>query len=428
MFACTISDILERFCGCETLVLADVTYGACCMDDYSASALDCDMIVHYGHSCLIPVDETTIRTLYIFVDIKFDVDHIAMSVAHNLNPENCDQFNRTLKMIGDLNISQKPNSVHDHDVPDNCNNCNRQIPSEPSPLPLPLQVPSPGKGAMTLSQVGQVHIVLGATIQFVASLPSLRDKLIQLGFRVTVLQSKPLSPGEVLGCTSPRISDPSVTHILFIGDGRFHLESIMIANPEIPAIKYDPYSQVLSLEEFDHKQMHSLRAQAIRCARGARKWGLILGTLGRQGSLSVLKVLESKVRARKIELTTILLSEISPEKLKKFSDIDAFVQVACPRLSIDWGYSFSKPLLSPYEAVVALNDIATPGWFIDEQTDKQDNTQYANESGWQSDKIAAYPMDYYAYDSLGPWTPNHGKGRVKVHAHHNDSRTSATVG
>ena len=32
--------------------MGDVTYGACCIDDYTALALDCDMLVHYGHSCL----------------------------------------------------------------------------------------------------------------------------------------------------------------------------------------------------------------------------------------------------------------------------------------------------------------------------------------------------------------------------------------
>ena len=37
-----------------------------------------------------------------------------------------------------------------------------------------------------------------------------------------------------------------------------------------------------------------------------------------------------------------------------FDDVDAFVQVACPRLSIDWGYAFNKPLLTPYEAMVML--------------------------------------------------------------------------
>ena len=32
--------------------MGDVTYGACCVDDYTARALGCDMMVHYGHSCL----------------------------------------------------------------------------------------------------------------------------------------------------------------------------------------------------------------------------------------------------------------------------------------------------------------------------------------------------------------------------------------
>ena len=36
------------------------------------------------------------------------------------------------------------------------------------------------------------------------------------------------------------------------------------------------------------------------------------------------------------------------------SEVDAWIQIACPRLSIDWGYAFATPLLTPYEAEVAL--------------------------------------------------------------------------
>lgn len=88
----------------------------------------------------------------------------------------------------------------------------------------------------------------------------------------------------------------------------------------------------------------------------------------------------------------ILLSEIFPSKLALFKDLGAFVQVACPRLSIDWGTAFPKPLLTPYEAAVAINNIE-----------------------WKQN----YPMDFYAANSLGPWTPNHkpegccGKGCQK---------------
>lgn len=32
--------------------MGDVTYGACCIDDFTARGLDCDFMVHYGHSCL----------------------------------------------------------------------------------------------------------------------------------------------------------------------------------------------------------------------------------------------------------------------------------------------------------------------------------------------------------------------------------------
>ena len=34
--------------------------------------------------------------------------------------------------------------------------------------------------------------------------------------------------------------------------------------------------------------------------------------------------------------------------------VEAWIQVCCPRLSIDWGHAFTVPLLTPYEAEVSL--------------------------------------------------------------------------
>ena len=42
--------------------------------------------------------------------------------------------------------------------------------------------------------------------------------------------------GEVLGCTAPTVVG-SADAIVFVADGRFHLEAIMIANPSIPAFR-----------------------------------------------------------------------------------------------------------------------------------------------------------------------------------------------
>ena len=61
-------------------ILGDVTYGACCVDDFSAKALHADFLVHYGHSCLVPVDVTGIPCLYVFVDIGIDLQHLVETV------------------------------------------------------------------------------------------------------------------------------------------------------------------------------------------------------------------------------------------------------------------------------------------------------------------------------------------------------------
>jgi hypothetical protein len=86
MYACIISDILQRFAGVETVIMGDVTYGACCVDDYTARALGCDFMVHYGHSCLVPIDVSTIQMLYVFVDITIDTSHLVRSLRSNFLP------------------------------------------------------------------------------------------------------------------------------------------------------------------------------------------------------------------------------------------------------------------------------------------------------------------------------------------------------
>lgn len=54
--------------------------------------------------------------------------------------------------------------------------------------------------------------------------------------------------------------------------------------------RYDPYSKIFSREYYEHEAMRSIRLQAIDKARSAQRWGLILGTLGRQGNPKVMEV------------------------------------------------------------------------------------------------------------------------------------------
>lgn len=188
-------------------------------------------------------------------------------------------------------------------------------------------------------------------------------------------------------------------------------------------------------------------------------WAVVLGTLGRQGNLRVLKVrsccsaggrprnrcpadrcptslLSQSVtrhldappatttsststslipsppaaptpRASSTPFIPILLSELSPAKLSLLRGISTFVQTSCPRLSIDWGYAFPRPLLSPYEAAVALGVQGARGW---KAMGPEAHTR-GLEQGRKGDED--YPMDFYADGGLGEWTPRFGMGRQR---------------
>lgn len=114
---------------------------------------------------------------------------------------------------------------------------------------------------------------------------------------------------------------------MYLGDGRFHLEAVMISNPTLKAYRYDPYENKITIEKYDHQQMLQGRKEAIEKAKDAKVFGLIFGILGRQGSPAVFKTIEDKIKSLNKEYVKILTPEIMPDKLKKMEGIDAFIQV-----------------------------------------------------------------------------------------------------
>jgi 2-(3-amino-3-carboxypropyl)histidine synthase len=213
-----IADIITKFADVHCLILGDVTYGACCVDDIASKQLGCDFIVHYGHSCLVAIPDLVIpNALYVFVEIKFDVDLFIESVVANFG----DRKDKTFLLLG--------------------------------------------------------------IIQFNSSLCLARAMLEKAGFKVALPQVKPRSKGEVLGCTSPNLTETTKEGDLciFVGDGRFHIESTMIKNGHLIFYQFNPYTQQFTLESYDTPRMQGLRLAEVEKAKSAKLFGIILGTLGR---------------------------------------------------------------------------------------------------------------------------------------------------
>lgn len=361
-------------------------------------------------SISVPVDQTSIRTLYVFVEITVDRPHLAQTVAFN--------FPHCLTASSSSSKDKNGQAVISLDRQDE-----NEAASTAKPCKLAVvgtvqflsAVQGLASDLIALQESAFSRLALPSTSQSSADqeAAAATAALQQRKIEVYVPQTKPLSPGEVLGCTAPRL--PTDTDaILYVGDGRFHLESIMLANPKVPAFRYDPYEKRLTSEGYEHQEMRRAREEAIeqgkQSIQDGKGWGVVLGTLGRQGSLQVLKVrhrlahflrcycslndellcffVQNVASHLPVESTVpILLSELSPAKLSLFPQLATLVQTSCPRLSIDWGVHFPKPLLTTFEANVALGRV-----------------------DWKGQGLS---MDYWGdnNENGGDWTPRYQVGR-----------------
>ena len=160
--------------------------------------------------------ETTIKTLYVFVEISIDSRHLHQSIRMNFPDDRQEFYDSLLRPEDSEKLipagTQLPKSRH--------------LTVESSDTGDPVSVKDP------------IRLALVSTIQFVAALQQLKEDLSveyveEHGFwpvhrlenddvgeqpntgptfsrgkyEATIPRSKPLSPGEILGCTAPRLSD-----------------------------------------------------------------------------------------------------------------------------------------------------------------------------------------------------------------------------
>jgi 2-(3-amino-3-carboxypropyl)histidine synthase len=106
----------------------------------------------------------------------------------------------------------------------------------------------------------------------------------------------------------------------------------------------DPYfHEYMEVTEFA-QGLQKKTVLAIYKALDAERIGIIIGL--KEGQFSQVRALELKKilegLGKKVQL--IALTEITNERVQNFEKIDAFIQVACPRIATD--NHFKKPMLS----------------------------------------------------------------------------------
>jgi 2-(3-amino-3-carboxypropyl)histidine synthase len=174
------------------------------------------------------------------------------------------------------------------------------------------------------------------------------------GYNVIIGRGKgQLRDAQVFGCEFyPAYNiQKQVNAYIFLGQSMFHSASVAMSTDK-PTFMLDPYFDEYSQVNEFAQGMQKRAILSIYKALDAEKIGIIIGL--KEGQFAKVRALELKREFEKLgkKVQLIALTEITDDRIMVFKGIDAFVQVACPRIATD--NHFKKPMLSVPQTVALL--------------------------------------------------------------------------
>ncbi|KAM5540108.1 hypothetical protein V8D89_006248 [Ganoderma adspersum] len=295
--------------GREYYVLADTSYGSCCVDEVAAQHVDADALVHYGHACM----SQTSRLPIIYVLGKKPID-----------PADCvDKFSQTVPNLPEKrSVVLKYDVAYVHQVDAVIVALRSKVPSSTrilhTPVPLTAHPSSSGQHR---------------------TLHSLREADVQ-------------APAE-------EEASPENSAILYIGGESLSLTNLLMTHASYEVYTYNPKTGIARLESGRTNKLLMRRYAVVQKARDADVIGILVGTLGVANYLPLIAHLRATIKRAHKKSYTISVGKINPAKLANFLEVEVFVLVACPENSVLDAKEFLRPIVTPYELEVALQPTQT---------------------------------------------------------------------
>jgi 2-(3-amino-3-carboxypropyl)histidine synthase len=192
-------------------------------------------------------------------------------------------------------------------------------------------------------------IALFTTVQFLDSIASIKKQLEAKGKKVLLLKTEHTKyPGQLLGCSIKKFNE-GFNAFLYIGDGMFHPQALMLKNKK-PVFIFNPFSKKHSkLDEKDVEMMKSKNEGAKLKFMNSKEIGVLIST--KPGQNNIKKAYELEKRFPEKNFYFLLFDTIDFGELENFPFIECFVNTACPRISYDEAEKIRK-------AVININDLS----------------------------------------------------------------------
>jgi 2-(3-amino-3-carboxypropyl)histidine synthase len=204
--------------------------------------------------------------------------------------------------------------------------------------------------------------------QHMHELGPVKAELEAKGFEVYVGRPNNLLQGsQVFGCDFSTVYPliDSVDAFCFLGESEFHAVGLALATGK-PTFMLDPYMDEVVDMEHAEEERRKRAILAVYKALDAKVFGVITGLKEGQKMQGRSRWISQRLEMHGRRVVQLALRDITPERLAPHREIEAFVQTACPRISLD-GFNFDRPVLSipQADALVALLEGREIGEFLE---------------------------------------------------------------
>lgn len=291
-------------------ILADTSYGTCCVDEVAAEHVDADVVVHYGRSCLSPT--ARLPVIYVFTCKPLAIDAVVQAFKDTYPDP-------TTKLIlaADVTYAHHVPALYECLLKEGYSNLfATDIVHEPSSAIPNRTVPDSVREAPeTLSEWQLFHISDPPTAL-----------LMTLASRVAAIH---IYPTETQGNKN---------------------------------IKPLPASTSAALRR---RYAITTRLTTVPI------WGILINTLSVKNYLHIVEHVKEQIAGAGKKSYMFVVGKLNAAKVANFSEIGGWVVIGCWESSLVDSKDFWKPVITPFELELALKDDAERVWTGAWQSDFQ---------------------------------------------------------
>jgi diphthamide biosynthesis protein 2 len=313
---------LQSQCDCKCFVLADTSYGSCCVDEVAAQHVNAQVIIHYGETCGSPTAVLPVK--YVFDAEPIDVVHFASSLPALFEEVKTSAPNSNLVVLYDQSYAWAVPTLR----------------SSVAHLPVTIaDIVPPGLAAQPHPDMVTV---------------------CGLQFPLSAASSAADSDSSNTDYVQTRLTQSS-TVLVFIGSEGPMLTTVMLNFAYLSTYSYDPRrvtsettASTWRLESALVNKSLARRYFLVQKAKDSDIIGLVAGTLAVRDYRTALQHCGRLIRECGKKCYTVAVGKPNVAKLGNLPEIDLYVLVACPFASLLDSRTYTRDVITPFELELAL--------------------------------------------------------------------------